>query len=71
MRGGEGGFAEGGAFTASDGAFDGAHDLAWLDAQLFEHFYGDAVLFLDESQQEMLGADMVVVEPQGLFLGKR
>ena len=68
---GKGRFAKWGAFSAADGALHGAYDLARLDAQLLEHLDGDAVLLLDKSKQEMLGADMIVIEPQGLFLGKR
>ena len=67
---GEGGFAEGGAFAATDGAFHGADDLSRLDAQFFEHFNGDAVLLLDEAEEQVFGADVVVVEAQGLFLCK-
>ncbi len=68
---GEGWFAQGGAFAASDVAFDGAHDLARFDAQILEDLYGDAVLLLDEAQEQMFGTDMVMVKPQGLFLCKR
>ena len=67
---GERGFAEGGAFAASNGALDGAHDLSGLDAEFFKHFHGDAVLLLDEAEEQVFGADMVVIEAQGLFLCK-
>ena len=67
---GERWFAQGGAFAASDCAFHGAHDLSRFDAQFFEDFYGDAVFLLDEAEQEMFGADVVMIEAQGLFLCK-
>ena len=68
---GEGRFAERGAFAASNGALHGAHDLNGFDAQLLEDLDGDAVLLLDEAEEQMFGADMVMVKPQGLFLRKR
>ncbi len=39
--------------------------------RLFEHPGGDAVPFAHQAQQEVLGADVVVVEALGFFLGER
>ena len=69
--GGKGRFAKRGAFPTPDGALHRAHNLARLHAQLLQHLHRDAVLFLHETEEQMLGADMIVIKPKGLFLSKR
>ena len=58
-------------FPAADGPLDGAHNLARLHAQLLEHLDGDAVFLLHQAKQQMLGADMGVIQSQCLLLSKR
>ena len=45
--------------------------LAQLDVHVLEHARGDALALADEAQQQVLRADVVVVEPLRLVLGKR
>ena len=45
--------------------------LGQLDAHVAEHPRGDAVALADQPEQQVLGADVVVVEALGLFLGER
>ena len=63
--------AHDGAVAAADDELDGGADLVQLDAEVGEHFRGDAFALADEAEQEVLGADVVVVEAQGFFLGER
>ena len=45
--------------------------LAQLDVHVLEHARGDALALADEAEQQVLGADVVVVEPLRLVLSKR
>ena len=58
-------------FAAADDELDRRADLRQLHAHVAEHASGDAVTFAHETQQEVLSADVVVVEALGLFLGER
>ena len=69
--GGQGGLAKGRAFAAADCALDGADNLAGLHAQLAQNLDGNAVFLAHKAEQQMLGADIVVVEAQRFFLGQR
>ena len=40
------------------------------DAERLERLGGDALTLVDEAEQDVLGADVVVVEHLGLFLGQ-
>jgi hypothetical protein len=42
-------------------------DLFELEAQVHQHLGGDAVLLAQQAEQQVLGADVVVVEVAGLF----
>ena len=57
--------------AATDDELDRGADLGQLDAQVLEHPRGDAVALADQAEQQVLGADVVVVEALGLFLGER
>ena len=46
-----------------------AHGLQ-RDAQRLQRLGGDALALVDEAEQDVLGADVVVVEHPGLFLGQ-
>ena len=66
------------AHLADDGAVPAADDelhrrphLGQLDVHVLEHARGDALALADETQQEMLRADVVVVEPLRLVLSER
>ena len=63
--------SKGRPFAAADGALDRAYNLARLDTQLLEHLDGNAVFLLHKAKQQMLGADMGMVQPQRLFLSQR
>ena len=56
--------------AAPDDELDRGADLGQLDAQVVEHAGGDAVAFAHQTEQEMLGADVVVVEALRFFLSQ-
>ena len=62
--------AHDGAVAAADDELDGGADLVELDAEVGEDLGGDAFAFADEAEEEVLGADVVVVEALGFFLGE-
>jgi hypothetical protein len=45
-------------------------DLAQVDVEVLQHVGRDAAAFLDQPQQDVLGADVFVVEPLGLLIGQ-
>jgi hypothetical protein len=53
-----------------DDLFDLLADGVQGDAQRFQRLGGDAFAFVDEPEQDVLGADVVVVEHPRLFLGE-
>ena len=57
--------------TAPDDELDGRPHLGQLDVHVLEHARRDALALADEPEQQMLGADVVVVEPLRLILRKR
>ena len=57
--------------AAPDDELDGRPDLGELDVHVLEDARGDALALADEAEQQVLGADVVVVEPLRLVLGKR
>ena len=68
---GEADFAEHGAVATADDELDGGTDLVQFDAQVGEHLGRDAIAFADEAEEDVLGADVVVVEAVGFFLRER
>ena len=63
--------ADDGAVPAADDELHGRPHLGQLDVHVLEHARGDALALADETQQEMLRADVVVVEPLRLVLRER
>jgi G3E family GTPase len=57
--------------AAPDDELDGGADLRQLDVHVLEDARGDALALADEAEQQVLGADVVVVEPLRLVLSKR
>ena len=57
--------------AAPDDELDGGADLGQLDVHVLEHARRDALALPDEPEQQVLGADVVVVEPLRLVLRKR
>jgi hypothetical protein len=55
--------------AALEAVLDGAAHPRWRDAQVGEDLRGAARLLADETQQQVLRADMGVVEALGLLLG--
>ena len=55
----------------SDDEPDGRADLGQLDAQAGEHASRDPIRLADETEEDVLGPDVVVVEALRLLLGKR
>ncbi len=53
----------------ADEVLDLRVDVLKRDAQRLERLGGDAVLLADESEQQVLGADVVLVEHARFFLG--
>ena len=66
--GGEGDVTRGSLAAVADDLFDlGAHGLE-RDAERLERLGGDALAFVDQAEQDVLGPDVVVVEQARLFL---
>jgi hypothetical protein len=49
---------------------DGLAHLVELGPELLEHLGGHTLALMDEAEQDVLRADVVVVEQPGLFLGQ-
>ena len=45
-------------------------DLPQVDVQVLQHVGRHPAAFLDQAQQDVLGADVFVVEPLGLLVGQ-
>ena len=56
--------------AAPDDELDGRPDLRELDVHVLEDARGDTLALADETEQQVLGADVVVVEPLRLVLGE-
>ena len=56
--------------AALDELLDLQADLAQIDVEVLQHVGRDAAAFLDQAQQDVLGADVFVVEPLGLLVGQ-
>ena len=54
--------------AAADDEFDGGADLVELDAEVVEDLGGYTVAFANEAEEQVLGANVVVVEALGFFL---
>ena len=59
-----------GAIAAADDELDRAADFVELDAEIAEHLGGNAFALANEAEQQVLGADVVVVEALRLLLRK-
>ncbi len=57
--------------AAADDELDGRAHLGQLDVHVLEHARGHALALADEAEQEVLGADVVVVEALRLVLSER
>ena len=53
-----------------DDLLDLQPDLAEVDVEVFEDVGGDAGAFLDQAEEDVLGADVLVVEALGLLVGQ-
>ena len=56
--------------TRLDNLLDFKPNLAEIDVEVFQHVGGNTRAFLDQPQQNVLGADVLVVEPLGLLVGQ-
>ena len=56
------------AIAPADDELDRAADLGQLDAHVLEHARGDAFALAHQAEQQVLGADVVMVEALGLIL---
>ncbi len=56
--------------AALDELLDLEPDLAQIDVEVLEHVGADARAFLDQAEQDVLGPDVLVVEPLGLLVGQ-
>ncbi len=54
----------------TDDKFDGAANFIQFHAEVAQHLRGNPVALADEAQEQMLGADVVVVEALRFFLGE-
>ena len=59
------------AVAAADDELDGGPDLGQLDVHVLEDARGDTLALADEAQEQVLRADVVVVEPLRLVLSER
>ena len=57
--------------AAADDELDGGAHFGELDAEVGEDAGGDTFRLAHEAQEDVLGADVIVIKPLGLFLGKR
>ena len=64
-------FADDGPIAAADDELDGGPDLGQLDVHVLEDARGDALALTHQAEQQVLGPDVVVVEPLRLVLSKR
>jgi len=55
---------------AFDELLDLQPDLAQIDVEVLQHVGGHAAAFLDQAQQDVLGADVFVIEPLCLLIGQ-
>ena len=58
------------AIAASDDELDGGPDLGQLDVHVLEDARGHALALADEAQEQVLRADVVVVEPLRFVLSQ-
>ena len=63
--------ADDGAIAAPDDELDRGPHLRQLDVHVLEHARGDALALAHQAEQQVLRADVVVVEPLRLVLRKR
>src|ERR1035437_394606 len=59
------------AIAPSDDELDGCPNLGQLDVHVLENARGHALALPDEAKEQMLGSDVVVVEPLRLVLSQR
>jgi hypothetical protein len=59
-----------GLLTLADDLFDLLADALQRDPQRLQRLGGDTFTLVDQPQEDVLGADVVVVEHPGLFLGQ-
>ena len=59
------------AVAPADDELDRGPDLGQLDVHVLEHARGHTLALADEAQEQVLRADVVVVEPLRLVLGQR
>ena len=60
--------ADDGTIAAADDELDRGSDLRQLDVHVLEHARGDALALANEAEEQVLRADVVVVEPLRLVL---
>ena len=68
--GGQPGTGGGDLFAGADDVFHRGAHLGQADAHVYEHAGGHAFLLLNQAQQDVLGAYVVVVEALGFFLSQ-
>src|SRR5207253_10642135 len=68
---GEPDLTDDGPIAASDDELDRRPHLGQLDVHVLEDASRDAFAFTDQAEEQVLRADVVVVEPLGLILGQR
>jgi hypothetical protein len=62
--------AAGRLLTAADDELYCGTDFAQFDAEVVQDLGGDSVAFTHKAQEEVLGANVVVIEPLRFLLGK-
>ena len=69
--GGQADLTDDGSIATADDELDRGPDLRELDVHVLEHAGSDALALANESEEEVLSADVVVVEPLRLVLSER
>ena len=67
----QGWFTKRGALTTTNSALNGTDHLAGFDTKFAQDLHSNAIFFAHQSQQEMFGADIIMVKPQCLLLCQR
>ena len=63
-------FAQHDAVAPPNNKFNGAANLVQFNAQITQYFGGNALALTHQTEQQMLGADVVVLEALRFFLGQ-
>ncbi len=67
---GEANFPKNNAISTTYNSFNGIANLVQFDAEVAQYFGGDSFSFTYKTEQEMFGADVIMLEALGFFLSE-